>query len=350
MAIELSAFNGGQQRILRIDDPASGAKGYIVVDSTVLGPAMGGCRFWRYDSDADALKDAQRLGRGMSLKNAMAGLPVGGGKSVLQTPNGAFERKAVFAAFGHALNAFAGDYLTAEDVGTNEQDMETVRSVSPHVFGLPGRDGVAGGNPSGWTALGVFSALQALVERAGGRLNKSKVAVQGVGSVGAILCEMLHQQGAELVVADVSEMAVARLAAKLPVEIRDVATIHQTDATVFAPCALGASLNERSIATLGASMVVGAANNQLATEEDGDRLHRRGVLYAPDYVVNAGGVINVAAEYLGESQASVEGRVVGIGQRILAVIARAEAEAIAPSAAADQMAAQILAERRTVFA
>ena len=350
MAIELSAFNGGQQSVLRIDDPVSGAKGYIVVDSTVLGPAMGGCRFWRYDSDADALEDAQRLGRGMSLKNAMAGLPVGGGKTVLQAPDGAFDREAVFAAFGHALNAFAGDYLTAEDVGTGERDMEVVRSVSPHVFGLPSRDGVAGGNPSRWTALGVFSALQALVERSGGRLDRTKVAVQGVGSVGSVLCELLHQQSVELVVADVDERAVARLAARLPVEISDVATIHQTDATVFAPCALGAGVNERTIASLGASMVVGAANNQLATEADGDLLHRRGVLYAPDYVVNAGGVINVAAEYLGESQADVESRVVGIGQRILVVIARAEAEGIAPSTAADQMAGQLLARRRTVLA
>jgi|SRR5579859_66433 len=350
MTIETSIFDGAEQRLLQINDPVSGIRGVIVVDSNVLGPAMGGCRFWRYDSDADALTDACRLARGMSMKNAMAGLPLGGGKSVLQVPAGDFDRAAIFSAFGHALNEFSGAYLAAEDVGTNEGDMEVVRAVSPYVFGLPARDGIAGGNPSPWTALGVFFAMRTLVERNGRTLATTKVAVQGLGNVGAALCELLHREGAELVVADVDDRAVARVAASLPVQVNDVATIHRTDATIFSPCALGAVLNERSIAEVGAHMVVGAANNQLATAKDGDRLRQRGILYAPDYVVNAGGIINVAAEYLGESQDDVGGRVAQIAMRILAVIDRAESNGISPSTAADQMARELLTQRRPVMA
>ena len=188
----------------------------------------------------------------------------------------------------------------------------------------------------------MFAALRALVEREGRKLATSKVAVQGLGNVGAALCGLLHREGVELVVADVDDRAVARIATSIPVQVSDATTIHRTDATVFSPCALGAVLNERSIAELGARMVVGAANNQLATAADGERLRQRGILYAPDYVVNAGGIINCAAEYLCESQADVSDRVGRISKRILAVIERAESDGIAPSTAADRMANEIL--------
>lgn len=345
MTIETSPFNGADQRVLRLHDSASGARGVIVVDSTLLGPAMGGCRLWRYETDAAAETDARRLARGMSYKNALAGLPMGGGKSVLRLPDGPFDRRDVFTAFGRAVNAFAGAYVTAEDVGTTERDMETMRAVTPYVFGLPADGATAGGDPSPWTALGVFVSIRALCARAGLDLAKAKVAVQGVGSVGAHLCDLLHAEGVELVVSDVDEVAVRRVAGRLPALIVAPEDIHRTPATIFAPCALGAGLNATTIPQLGAEMIVGAANNQLATATDGELLMRRGVLYAPDYVVNAGGVINVAAEYLVEDQASVRARVEQTADRLLAVIARAEREEVAPSTMADRMAQEILARR-----
>jgi leucine dehydrogenase len=339
-------YEGRSQRVVRIDDHASGARGYIVVDSTTLGPAMGGCRFWHYESDDAALIDAQRLARGMSLKNAMAGLPLGGGKSVLQMPTGNFDRTAVLTAFGHAVNVFAGDYLTAEDVGTGENDMRVVRSASPFVLGLPVDSGKAGGNPSPWTALGVFNAIRALAERSGRDLSTSTIAVQGLGQVGFALCELLKEAGASLIVADVNqtrmEMAEAR-----GWKISEVRDIHRASADVFAPCALGGALNATTIAELGAPIVVGAANNQLATTEDAQRLLDRHILYAPDYVVNAGGVISVAAEYFIEDEAEVRARVGAISGRIVAIVEQAETEGVSPALVADRMALARIAEAET---
>lgn len=343
MLIEDSAFEGGNQRILRFDDRASGTRGLIVVDSTVLGPAMGGCRLWRYPSDSVAELDARRLARSMSLKNAMAGLPFGGGQSVLQAPEGPFDRKALLEAFAHAVNVFAGSYLTAEDVGTTEEDMKVIRSASPHVLGLPVEYGVAGGDPSPWAALGVFGSIETLVHRSGRELHRSRVAIQGLGRVAFNLCLMLHEAGVELVASDVRDVAIQRMAARgLPVRIVSPDEIHKVNATVFAPCALGASLNLRTIEELGAEMVIGSANNQLATPADGERLFRRGILYAPDYVVNAGGVINIAAEYLHESLRSVQRRVECIPPRVLSIVERAEAEGAPTSLLADDMAREVI--------
>lgn len=350
MAIETSLFEGAQQHVLRIVEPRSGTRGFIVVDSTVLGPAMGGCRMWRYADDGAAELDARRLARGMSLKNAMAGLPLGGGKTVLQAPREPSDRAEVFTAFAHGLNAFAGQYLTAEDVGTNEADMEAIRKISPYVFGLPAQAGAAGGDPSPWTAYGVFSAIVAITKRAGGELRGARVAVQGLGNVGFSLCRMLHASGAELIAADVNERAVERAARELPFRVVDSEEIHKADATIFAPCALGGGLNERTIAELGAEIVVGAANNQLASSLDGERLFERGILYAPDYVVNAGGVINIAAEYLGEGLNDVRQRVEAIGPRLLTILDRAKADGAPTSQIADAMAREIIARRAGAFA
>lgn len=334
--IELD-YEGRAQRVLRIDDAHSGAKGFIVVDSTVLGPAMGGCRLWNYASDDEALRDAQRLARGMALKNAMADLPLGGGKAVLQMPEGYFDREAVFSAFGHAVSKFAGHYLTAEDVGTSEEDMRLVRTVSPFVFGLPAVAGKAGGNPSPWTALGVFRAMTALLNRSGRKYSDVTVAVQGLGQVGMALCDLLHTAGAELVVADVNQ-ARMDLAASRGWKLSSVNEIHRSPADIFSPCALGATLNAGTIKEMSVSMVVGAANNQLATAADAQRLLDQGILYAPDYVVNAGGIINVAAEYLGGNDADVSTRIDRIGDRIVAIIDQAETEAISPAEVADRIA------------
>ena len=340
--IEVHAFDGADQRVLPINDKDSGLKGYIVVDSTVLGPGMGGCRFWHYSEDGAALHDAQRLARGMSYKNAMADLPFGGGKTVLCKPTGTFDREAFFHALGRAVNEFGGDYVTAEDVGTTEADMRTARSVTPHVFGLPAEQGRAGGNPSPWTALGVFKAIEAVCERFDKRLNTMTVAVQGVGSVGGSLCDYLLEAGARLVVSDINPAAVERFAGKASVQIIDNAVIHRAECDVFSPCALGAVINPRVIDELQCSWIAGAANNQLATLQDGDALAKRGILYVPDYVANAGGVINVAAESLGYDDDWVSERVDAIGERVNRVLDQADELGIAPARAADELARALI--------
>lgn len=343
MNIRSVAFDGMPQRLLAFEDPVSNASGIIAIDSVALGPATGGCRLWRYGDDGSMLRDAQRLARGMSYKNAMAGLPLGGGKSVIRKPKGDFDRAVLFQALGRALNELGGDYLVAEDVGTSPGDMQVARSVSPYVFGLPTSGEAAGGDPSPWTALGVFLSIEVLLARRGREVAGSRIAVQELGSVGAALCRRLHAAGADLVVADVSESSVANVLAAVPAEVSRPEAIHRAEADVFAPCALGAGLNGSTIPEIGAGIVAGAANNQLATPSDGHLLHRRGILYGPDYVVNAGGIINVAAEYLGRGTSEVAAQVSQIGPRLSALLDRADAEHVTPSEAADVTAREILA-------
>jgi leucine dehydrogenase len=330
------------QRFVWFEDRACALSGVIAIDSLALGPAAGGCRFWHYDDAKSMLFDARRLARGMSYKNAMAGLPFGGGKSVIRRPEGPFDREALFRSFGQVLDELKGDYLTAEDVGTAPRDMEVVRSVTPFVFGLPSVGTAAGGDPSPWTALGVFLCIEHVLSRRGMALAGSRIAVQGLGNVGAELCLKLHESGAKLVVADVHERAVAQLLASVPAEVVPADAIHRSEADLFAPCALGGSLNRETIPELRAAMVVGAANNQLATAADEAGLQGRGILYAPDYVVNAGGIINVAAEYLGRDQREVLDRVQRIPERLAAVLDRAEATGRSPSDIADAMARNLI--------
>ncbi|PTM39288.1 Glu/Leu/Phe/Val dehydrogenase dimerization domain-containing protein [Bosea sp. 124] len=330
------------QRFYRFDDPTCDLSGVIAIDSLALGPATGGCRFWRYDDEDSMLGDARRLARGMSYKNAMAGLPLGGGKAVIRRPHGLFDREAIFRSFGLVLNKLNGDYLSAEDVGTTPSDMEVVRSVTPFVFGLPSRGTAAGGDPSPWTALGVFLSIERVLVRRGIALAGSRVAVQGLGSVGADLCRRLHQSGAKLVVADVDQQAIKRLLTGVPAEVSDPNAIHASRVDIFAPCALGGGLNQETIPEIQAPVVVGAANNQLAGDADNERLRSRGILYAPDYVVNAGGIINVAAEYLGHDQGQVLDGVRRIPDRLAAVLDRAEAAGRSPSHVADAMALELI--------
>lgn len=352
--IQTSVEDG--HRLVRFEDPACALMGVIAIDSLALGPAAGGCRFWHYDDARSMDVDAQRLARGMSYKNAMAGLPFGGGKSVIRRPQGLFDREALFRSFGHVLNELKGDYLAAEDVGTSPRDMEMVRSVTPFVFGLPPVGTAAGGDPSPWTALGVFLCIQSVFARRGLPLAGRRIAVQGLGHVGADLCRRLHECGARLVVADVREEVVARLLAAIPAEVVSPDRIHRSEVELFAPCALGGGLNQDTIPDMRASMIVGAANNQLATAADDARLHSRGILYAPDYVVNAGGIINVAAEYLGQDQGEVLDGVHRIPDRLAAVLDRAEATGRSPSDIADAMARSLIeaasttARRQEVYA
>lgn len=331
----------GHEEVIPFLDRATGLAGVIALHSTVLGPAAGGCRMARYISPDAALTDALRLAKGMSFKNALAGLPAGGGKAVLyQWPEGA-DREALFEAFGRVVEGLGGCYVTAEDVGTTVADMQAVARRTRHVAGLPAHAGAAGGDPSPWTALGVFAAIQAVTPRP---LAVSRVAVQGLGSVGFKLCERLHAAGARLVVADVNASRVEAARSRFGAETTGVETIHAVQADIFSPNALGAVLDGRTIPELGAPVVCGGANNQLADAQAGFDLWERGVCYAPDYVVNAGGIINVMAEHLGHSQAKVEPKVLAIGPRVAELLAVAQTERRPSHLVADDMALARIAQ------
>ncbi len=333
-----------QPAFIPLCDNKARLDGVIAIHSTTLGPGAGGCRFWSYPARAAMEKDAARLARGMTYKNAMANLPLGGAKAVLQRPEGDFDRVALFEAFGRAIQELEGRYVTAEDVGTSISDMEAVATQTRHVAGLSAVSGKPSGDPSPWTARGVFVSMRHTVETHLGRsLADCTVAIQGVGHVGEALAQMLHQAGARLIVADVNRANVDRCVASLGAEAVSPEDILQAQADVLAPCALGGVLNDQTINSLTAKLVCGAANNQLETEEDGDRLANRGILYAPDYVVNAGGIINVAAEYLGWSSDKVEQRVNATSDRLASVYSYATEKGLTPSAAADAMARDIVA-------
>lgn len=340
----------GEQFVV-IDDPESGAKGVIAIHSTSLGPAAGGCRFWNY-ADQDALAtDALRLARGMTYKNAIAGLPFGGGKAVLQRPEGAFDRAAMFRAFGRAVEKLGGQYVTAEDVGTTIADMRAIAEETRHVAGLDKKPGFAGGDPSPWTALGIFKSMQAASRVSlGSDVRGLTVALQGTGNVGSHLAELLHEAGAKLVLADADPARAEALAARFGGRVVAPDEILAAEAEIFAPCALGAVLNEKTIPVLRARLICGGANNQLATEQDGARLAERGIAYAPDYVVNAGGIINVVAEYLGETEDQVGGRIDLIAERLGEILATAESEGRPSHLVADEMAQKLVARGRLVEA
>lgn len=326
--------------VVFVGGEAQGFAGIIAIHSTAIGPAAGGCRIWDYDSAADALTDALRLSRGMTYKNAMADLPLGGGKAVIYRIN--TDRVEAFRAFGAAVEKLGGKYITAEDVGASVADMRAIADATSYVAGLPKEAGQAGGDPSPMTALGTFVSIKALL---GGSVQGRTITVQGVGNVGFNLCRLLSEEGAKLVVSDVNKANLQRAEA-LGVEIAPVDQIHAVKADLFSPCALGAGLNPQTIPELGASIICGAANNQLATEADGQALVARGITYAPDYVVNAGGIINVSAEYLGEAADVVEARVRAIAPRVLRVLDIAKADNITPQAAADRIVREKLEAAR----
>ncbi len=331
-----------QLRIIR--DAETGVSGVIAIHSTALGPAAGGCRLWHYESEDDMIADAKRLARGMSFKNAMAGLPFGGGKAVLQRPKGAFDRAALFRIFGEAVRDLGGSYVTAEDVGTTVEDMKQVHDYTRYVAGLEPKPGLAGGDPSPWTALGVFESMKVAANFALEQdLHVLTVAVQGTGNVGGELCGLLHRAGAKLIIADIDSDRVLELARRYDAEVVGIDEIAAVEADIFAPCALGGALNERSVANLRARIVCGGANNQLATEADGIRLFERGIIYAPDYLVNAGGIINVAAEYLGETPTDVAQRVRKIADRLATVLKQAALERQATNLVADELARDLIA-------
>ncbi|HEY5924028.1 MAG TPA: Glu/Leu/Phe/Val dehydrogenase dimerization domain-containing protein [Kofleriaceae bacterium] len=281
-------------------DKSTHLQAIVAIHDSRLGPALGGCRFIEYDTDEAAVIDALRLARGMTYKAALAGLAHGGGKSVIIRPKRHFDRVALFRAFGCFIEDLRGHYITAEDSGTGLEDMEIVRTQTKWVTGIDPSHG-GSGDPSPFTALGVRRGIEACVKFKLGKdsLKDVHVAVQGVGHVGYHLCKELHGAGAKLTVADVDKLKSERAQREFGASVTTIDTVAAVDCDVFAPCALGAGLNDDTIPHLRAKVVAGAANNQLAEPRHGDDLHARGILYAPDYAINAGGLVNVAQEVKG---------------------------------------------------
>ena len=326
-----NAAYDGHEEIVFVGEEALGYKGVIAIHSTALGPAAGGCRIWSYADDEAALTDVLRLSRGMSYKNAMAELPLGGGKAVLYKMGP--DRAACLEAFGRDVENLHGRYITAEDVGATVNDMKTIARATSFVTGIPKEEGRAGGDPSPWTARGVYLSIQAMLA---GSVRGRTIAVQGVGAVGRHLCQLLAQDGAKLVISDVNKTNLARIE-PLGAEVAPVDEIHAVTADLFAPCALGAGLNQKTIPELGAKIICGAANNQLATDDDGARLVAAGITYAPDYVVNAGGIIMVSCEYLGEREQAVDAKVAAIAPRVLGIVEEGRREGVSPHLVSDRL-------------
>ena len=322
-----------------------GLKAIIAVHSTHLGPAAGGCRFWHYARDEEALVDALRLSRGMSYKNAMAGLPLGGGKSVILANEERSKTPDQLHAFGKAVEQLGGRYVTAEDVGMSVADMIEVSRSTKFVAGLPNSAGDVGGDPGPHTSLGIFLGIKAAVKRALGKdsLAGLRIALQGAGSVATGVALHSAAEGAKLSIADIDEAKAKKLAGAVGGTVVSADEILGLEADVLSPCALGAILTEATIPQLRVPIVAGGANNQLATDADGQRLHERGILYAPDYVINAGGIINVCTEYLADGDASlVRERIEGIPVRLDQIWAESADSGRDPAAVADAMAQRLI--------
>ncbi len=332
------------QRTINIYDAPSGLRAVIAIHSTALGPAAGGCRLWNYENPELALSDALRLSRGMSYKNAIAGLPVGGGKAVILGPIAPERRRAALEAFGKAVDSLGGLYITAEDVGISEADMAIVAEKTTYASGVAMSGGV-GGNPSPFTAQGVRIGIETAARLALGRtdLENVRVAVQGLGGVGFNLCRELKALGAKLVVTDVTPERIEQACDLYGAERASVDDILLVDADIVAPCALGGVITEDVATKMRARVVAGGANNQIGSAAAGQILFERGITYAPDYVINAGGIIMVTAEYFGNSERSdVERAIEGIGDRTREVLERSKKDVRPSHLVADQMAQKII--------
>jgi len=338
MALFGSVHFDNHEQVVFCHDEVSGLKAIIAVHNTNRGPALGGCRMWDYESEDEAVTDVLRLARGMTYKNALANLPYGGGKSVIIGDAKKIKTPAMMRAMGRMVERLSGTYIIAEDVGTNPDDMTEIRRGTPHVKGVKGE----GGDPSPATAFGVFSGIVASVRHKLGKdsLAGVRVAVQGLGHVGYDLAQQLRAAGADLVVTDIDTAALDRAAVELGADVVALDAIYDADVDVYAPCALGATVNETTIPRLKAKIVAGSANNQLATEADGDSLAARGILYAPDYVINAGGVIHIYHEGPDYDHDRAFAHVGGIDDVLMEIYALAERDGLATHTAADRLAEQ----------
>lgn len=348
--IHMSVFSHKEfdqhEQVTFFQDPATGLRAIIAVHNTNLGPALGGCRMWAYENDEQALKDVLRLSRGMTYKAAITGLPLGGGKSVIigdkktKTPE-------LMRAMGRAVNTFGGKYIVAEDVGTSVDDMNFINSQTPHVVGIS-HGGQGSGDPSPTTALGVFMGLKAAVRHRLGKndLQGVRVAVQGLGNVGYNLCRHLHEAGAQLFVTDIAADKMDLAGREFGATAIALNSIYDMDVDVFAPCALGGGINDETLPRLKAKVVAGAANNQLAEARHGDALRQMNILYAPDYVINAGGLISVYYEHLARKEGKAYDReqvlkhVEKIDATSDSIFKRADQDGVSTATAADRIAEQ----------
>jgi leucine dehydrogenase len=338
--LDLAATAGAEQVAFAADDE-TGLRAIVAIHSTTLGPSLGGTRFYPFRSERDALVDVLRLAKGMAYKHAVCGNDLGGGKAVIIGDPRAIRTDALIVAYARLVDRLGGRYLTAEDVGTTQADMDLIRSVTPYVTGASEALG-GSGDPSPATAWGVFHAMKAVGERLWGdaSLAGRHVAIAGVGKVGSALARHLSEAGCQLTLADVRHDLAAGLAEELGAGTVEPDRVHQVDCDILSPCALGAILNDQTIPMLRCAAVCGCANNQLATDADGERLSAAQVLYAPDYVVNAGGVINIADELSPEGyhRDRAWAKVATIHDTLLRVFAVADEEGITPAAAADRIA------------
>jgi leucine dehydrogenase len=322
-------------------EPSCGYRGIIAIHDTTLGPALGGTRFWNYQSDEEALVDALRLSRGMTYKAAVAGLNLGGGKSVILGDNKTTKREPIFRAHGRHVESLGGRYITAEDVGTSTADMEFIRVETEHVTGLLGKSG----DPSPVTAYGVYRGIKACAQVRYGSdsLAGKTVVVQGVGHVGYFVCKLLFEEGARLIVTDIDPQRVKKVVQDFQATAVSSDEIYRQQADIFAPCALGAIINDDTLKVLKVDIIAGAANNQLAEDRHGNQLEAQGMLYAPDYVINGGGLINVNAELHGWTLERARNKAGEIYDTILAVFDIAKEEGIPSYQAADRLAEQRIA-------
>jgi len=336
--------NGGHEQVTFFHDQKAGLRAIIAIHSTVLGPALGGCRVWPYESEAAALNDVMRLSRAMTYKNSAMGLPLGGGKAVIIADAGTDKTPQLFEAFGRAVERLGGLYITAEDVGTAAADMAAIRSQTDHVVGLPDKSG----DPSPATALGIFSGIQAALEHVFGDpgLEGRRVAIQGLGAVGMQLAERLHAEGAQLVVTDIARKRIDRAVTELGAEAVASDAIFDVECDVFAPCALGAVVNDDTVPRFRTRIIAGSANNQLAESRHADLLKERGITYVPDFIINGGGVINVSDELLegGYDRERADAKIAGISAKIRGVLRLSEEEDVSSDTAAMLLARERLQE------
>lgn len=334
----------GHEQVVLCHDKTSGLRAVIAIHDTTLGPALGGCRMWPYASEDEAIIDALRLSRGMTYKSAAAGLDLGGGKSVIMADPRKDKTEELLRAFGRCVESLGGRYITAEDVGTSVADMEVIARETKYITGLSDSSG-SSGDPSPVTAFGVWQGMKAAAKEAFGTdsLTGRTVAIQGLGHVGYYLAKHLAEEGAKLIVTDIFPEPVQRAVEEFGATPVAPDAIYGVEADIFAPCALGAIINDDTIPQLKVKVIAGAANNQLAEERHGAMLHELGILYAPDYVINAGGVINVADELKGYNRERALKKAAGIYQNIEKVIAISKRDDIPTYLAADRMAEERIA-------
>lgn len=332
------------EQLVFCQDEASGLKAVIAIHDTTLGPALGGARMWTYASEENAIEDALRLARGMTYKNAAAGLNLGGGKTVIIGDPFKDKNEEMFRALGRFIQGLNGRYITAEDVGTTVSDMDLIHEETNYVTGISPAFG-SSGNPSPVTAYGVYRGMKAAAKEAFGSdsLEGLKISVQGLGNVAYKLCEYLHNEGAKLVVTDINQAAIDRVVNDFDAIAVAPDEIYAQDVDIFSPCALGAILNDETIPQLKAKVIAGSANNQLKDSRHGDYLHELGIVYAPDYVINAGGVINVADELYGYNRERAMKRVDGIYDSIEKIFAISKRDGIPTYVAANRLAEERIA-------